>query len=74
MLLFLPWEKDSISKVATKSSLLVKMINTPLVRQYIPRKGGVGGEGTYVYLWLFVVVEQKPAQHCKAIILQLKKK
>ena len=39
--------------------------------------GGVGGklkrEGTYVYLWLIcVVVWQKPTQHCKAIILQLK--
>ena len=38
---------------------------------------GVGGrfkrEGTYVYLWLiYVVVWQKPTQHCKAIILQLK--
>ena len=30
-------------------------------------------EGTYVYLWLIHVdVLQKPAQHCKAIILQLK--
>ena len=30
-------------------------------------------EGTYVYLWLIhVVVWQKPTQHCKAIILQLK--
>ena len=37
----------------------------------------VGGsfkrEGTYVYLWLIhTVVRQKPTQHCKAIILQLK--
>ena len=31
------------------------------------------GEGTRVYLWLIhVVVWQKPTQHCKAIILQLK--
>ena len=30
-------------------------------------------EGTYVYLWLIhVVVWQKPTQHCKAIIIQLK--
>ena len=30
-------------------------------------------EGTYVYLWLIHVdVSQKPTQHCKAIILQLK--
>ena len=40
---------------------------------------GVGGsfkrERVYVYLWLInVVVWQKPIQHCKAIILQLKKK
>ena len=37
----------------------------------------VGGrfksEGTYVYLWLIhTVVGQKPTEHCKAIILQLK--
>ena len=32
-------------------------------------------EGMYIYLWLnHVVVWQKPIQHCKAIILQLKKK
>ena len=31
------------------------------------------GEGTRVYLWLIhVIVRQKPTQHCKAIILQLK--
>ena len=30
-------------------------------------------EGTYVHLWLIhFVVWQKPTQHCKAIILQLK--
>ena len=30
-------------------------------------------EGMYIYLWLnHVVVWQKPIQHCKAIILQLK--
>ena len=38
---------------------------------------GVGGrlrrEGIHVSLWLMhVVVQQKPAQHCKATILQLK--
>ena len=32
-------------------------------------------EGTCVYLWLIhVAVWQKPTQHCKAIILQLKRK
>ena len=32
-------------------------------------------EGSYVYLWLVLAdVWQKPTQHCKAIILQLKKK
>ena len=40
-------------------------------------KGRVGErlkrEGTYVYLWLiYLVVQKKPTQHCKAIILQLK--
>ena len=35
--------------------------------------GGVGREAIYVYLWLIHVdVRQKPAQYCKAIILQLK--
>ena len=39
--------------------------------------GVVGGrvkrEEIYVYLWLiYVVVWQKPIQHCKAIIIQLK--
>jgi len=45
-----------------------------------PRRVGWDGsgkgfvrEGTYVYLWLIHVdVSQKPTQHCKAIILQLK--
>ena len=40
---------------------------------------GLGGrlkrEGIYVYLWLIHFVEQqKPTQHCKAIILQERKK
>jgi len=35
--------------------------------------GRFKGEEIYVYLWLIhVVVQQKPIQHCKAIILQLK--
>ena len=35
--------------------------------------GRVKKEGTCVYLWLIHVdVWQKPTQHCKAIILQLK--
>ena len=35
--------------------------------------GGGGREGTHVYLWpAHVCVWQKPAQHCKAIVLQLK--
>ena len=38
---------------------------------------GLGGrlkkEGICVYLWLIhVVLRQKPTQHCKAILLQLK--
>ena len=37
--------------------------------------GRLKREGKCVYLWLIhVVVWQKLAQHCKAIILQLKKK
>ena len=41
--------------------------------------GWVGGrfkrEGIYVYILLIhFVVQQKPTQHCKAIMLQLKKK
>ena len=36
---------------------------------------GLRREGTYVYLWLILVnVRQRPAQNCKAIILQLKAK
>ena len=36
---------------------------------------GSRGRGTYVYLWLiFIVVWQKPAHHCKAIILHKKRK
>ena len=32
-------------------------------------------EGIYVYLWLIhTAVQQKPTQHCKAIILQFKNK
>ena len=35
--------------------------------------GGVKKEGTWVHLWLIHIdVWQKPTQHCKAIILQLK--
>ena len=42
-------------------------------------RGSVGGrlkkEGIYVYFWLIhIVVQQKPTQHCKAMILQLKKR
>ena len=37
--------------------------------------GRIKREGTYVYLWLIhSVVWQKPIQHCKAIILQFKRK
>ena len=37
-------------------------------------RGEIQKGGIYVYLWLIhVVVWQKPAQYCKAIILQLKK-
>jgi hypothetical protein len=35
--------------------------------------GRLSREGIYVYLWMIhVVVWQKTAQHCKAVILQLK--
>ena len=34
--------------------------------------GRLKRRGTYVYLCLIDVVWQKPTQHCKAIILQLK--
>ena len=44
-------------------------------------EGGMGvgwrfkREGICVYLWLIrVVVQPKPTQHCKAIILQFQKK
>ena len=36
-------------------------------------RGMVKREGIYVYLWpIHIVVQQKPIQHCKAIILQFK--
>ena len=40
--------------------------------------GGMGGtskrEVLYVYIWLIhFIVQQKPTEHCKEIILQLKK-
>ena len=35
-------------------------------------EGGSRGRGNILYLWLIHVVRQKPTQHCKAIILQLK--
>ena len=38
-------------------------------------RGRFKKKGTYVYLWLIhVALWQKPTQHCKAIIFQLKKK
>ena len=45
-------------------------------------RGGGGGkaqEGVYVYVYIYIwliciVVQQKPTQYCKAIILQLKRK
>ena len=37
-------------------------------------EGGSRERGIYVYLWLIhILVWQKLAQHCKSIILQLKK-
>ena len=47
----------------------------PVLCDNIERWDGVGAgrEGTYVYLWLIHVdVWQKPTQHYKEIILQLK--
>ena len=39
------------------------------------RGGKFKREGIYVQLWVaHIVVRQKPAQHCKAIFLQIKKK
>jgi len=35
---------------------------------------GSRGKRIYVYLWRIHVVWQKPTQHCKGIILQLKEK
>ena len=39
------------------------------------RGGRLKRERIHVHLWLIhIVAQQKPTQHCKAIILQLKKK
>ena len=50
------------------------MLCDDLEGQVGERVGGrLKGEGEYVYLWLILnVLQQKPTQHCKAIILQLK--
>ena len=37
-----------------------------------PPGGRSKRDGTYLYIWLIHVVQQKPTQQCKAIILQFK--
>ena len=37
-------------------------------------QGSFKSERMYVHVWLTHVVQQKPTQYCKTIILQLKKK
>jgi len=57
----------------TGSSTRCSLGQTRVVGWEDGRGGRFKREGTYIYLWLIhVVVWQKPIQHCKAIILQLK--
>ena len=52
------------------------LLNDQLVYSKLEGWDGGGKEvqdGGYIYLWLnHAVVQQKPTQHCKAIILHLK--
>ena len=58
----------------------IKAVTKNIIRQHQAEGWDLGGvwerlkrEGIYVYLWLIhVVVWQKPTQHRKATILQLK--
>ena len=80
-------ETDWKNTIETYTPLLAKWINWRFAARHRALKPGalwqargwgeVGGgftrEGSYVYLWLtHGDVWQKPIQHCKAIILQLK--
>ena len=65
--------RDALAKIRSPQTMFPRS-------SWIKRQQGcgVGGrfqrEGTYMYLWLIHVVWQKPTQHCKATIFQLKKK
>ena len=53
---------------------LIKLLNN-LLHKNVLLGGRFKRKGTDIYRWLIHVnIWQKPAQHCKAIILQLKNK
>ena len=69
---------STVCKIDTKREFLVwhREINPVLcdILEGWEMAGRLRKEGTYVYLWLIHVdVWQKPTQHCKAAIPQLKK-
>ena len=76
------WESSTetyitICKIDRGNLLYDSGSSNPVLFDNLVRWDGVGGrlkkERTYVYLWLIHLdVWQKPTQHCKAIILQLK--
>ena len=56
------------------SNHLILLPPSPLALSLSQHQGIFQQVSSYVYLWLIHVdVWQKPTQHCKAIILQLKK-
>jgi len=71
-------DKGNVAVTEHWAELPVLHSNFPLAIYftYVGCRDGreVQAGGAYVYLWLIYVVEwQKPTQHCKAIILQLKR-
>ena len=70
-------KRITICKIDSGNLLYDSGSSNPVLCDNLVRWDGVGGrlkkERTYVYLWLIHLdVWQKPTQHCKAIILQLK--
>ena len=75
---FDPWLGNQIPQATAKRSCMMqqgsKILNATIKTQHREVGGRFRWEGTQAYLWLIHVnVWQKPAQYCKAIILQLKK-
>ena len=70
-------EKERVGRIEMASEKLLCNTRRSTQRSVTTSRGGVARrfkrEGIHVYLCLIhVAVRQKPTQHCKAIILQLK--